>query len=273
MSRSNVIELKDVQKNFTVGKEEIEILKDVNLNITAGEYVILFGPSGCGKSTLLNVVSGLECPTKGNVLVRGESLYKKKQKEITEYRRSKIGIVFQQFNLLKALTIQENVALPMAAGGEKYSRRMERAAHLLDLVGLKKYLKQHPAELSGGQQQRVAIARALSTNPWILICDEPTGNLDSKSADEVMEIISTLNSKSKRTVILVTHNPDYLQYPHRVIYLRDGMIVKEQKNRANEVQEHQDEHKDVDFKDIIKERNTQPQKDEKDEKEEKEDKK
>lgn len=231
MAKSVVLEVKNVKKTFHLGKEDLEVLKEINLEIYSGEYVIFFGPSGCGKSTLLNVLSGLEPPTEGQLLVRGESLYKKNQKEITDYRRSKIGIVFQQFNLLRALTIQENIALPLAAGGEGYKKRMDRAAHLLDMVGLKKYMKHKPTELSGGQQQRVAIGRALSTNPWILICDEPTGNLDSKSADEIMNIIEGLNSKSKRTVLLVTHNPDYLHFPHRVFYLKDGEIIKTQINR------------------------------------------
>ncbi|MFA4995967.1 MAG: ATP-binding cassette domain-containing protein [Patescibacteria group bacterium] len=231
MAKSVVLEVKNVKKTFHLGKEDLEVLKGINLEIYSGEYVIFFGPSGCGKSTLLNVLSGLEPPTEGQLLVRGESLYKKSQKEITDYRRSKIGIVFQQFNLLRALTIQENIALPLAAGGEGYKKRMDRAAHLLDTVGLKKYMKHKPTELSGGQQQRVAIGRALSTNPWILICDEPTGNLDSKSADEIMNIIEGLNSKSKRTVLLVTHNPDYLHFPHRVFYLKDGEIIKTQVNR------------------------------------------
>ena len=141
MAKSVVLEAKNVKKTFHLGKEDLEVLKEINLEIHSGEYVIFFGPSGCGKSTLLNVLSGLEPPTEGQLLVRGESLYKKSQKEITDYRRSKIGIVFQQFNLLKALTIQENIALPLAAAGEGYKKRMDRAAHLLDMVGLKKYMK------------------------------------------------------------------------------------------------------------------------------------
>ena len=145
------------------------------------------------------------------------------------------------------------MALPLSAAGEKYKRRMDRAAHLLEMVGLEKYLKRHPAELSGGQQQRVAIARALSVNPWIVICDEPTGNLDSKSADEVMEIIDRLNSKSKRTVLMVTHNADYLKYPHRVIFLKDGVIDHEKINRSmTDEAVKLDGQIDLDLKDIIK---------------------
>ncbi len=231
MAKSVVIKIENVRKTFKIGKQELEIIKGINLDIYSGEYVVFFGPSGCGKSTLLNIICGLEPPTEGQMLVRGEPLYQKNEKEITEYRRSKIGIVFQQFNLLKSLSIQENVALPLSAGGQGVKQRMDRAADLLKMVGLEKFLTYRPTELSGGQQQRVAIARALSANPWIIICDEPTGNLDSKSADEVMEIINRLNSVSKRTVLMVTHNPEYLSYPHRVIYLKDGSIIREQVNR------------------------------------------
>lgn len=252
MAKSIVIEAKNVHKTFQMGRQSLEILKGIDFKVHSGEYVIFFGPSGCGKSTTLNVVCGLEPPTEGELLVRGESLYKKNQHEITEYRRSKIGIVFQQFNLLKSLTIQENVALPLAAGGEKYKKRMDRSAHLLDMVGLSKYLTHKPTELSGGQQQRVAIARSLAVNPWIIICDEPTGNLDTHAADEIMQIIARLNSKSKRTVILVTHNQEYLMYPHRVIFFRDGMIMKEQVNRSvSETVKETSDSLDLDLKDIV----------------------
>jgi putative ABC transport system ATP-binding protein len=256
MAKTVVIEAKKLHKTFTLGDQKIEVLKGVDFEVDAGEYVIFFGPSGCGKSTLLNIICGLEPPTEGELIVRDENLYKKKGSEITEYRRSKIGIIFQQFNLLKSLTVQENVALPITAGGESLHSRMDRAAHLLDKFGLKEFLKRKPTELSGGQQQRVSIARALATNPWILICDEPTGNLDSKSASEVMEIIARLNQKSRRTILLVTHNPDYLEYPHRVIYMKDGLIEKQKVNRKVELfSEH--EHKkgeDVDLKDIFEQK-------------------
>lgn len=267
MAKSVAIEGKNLHKTFEVGNQKIEVLRGIDFQIHSGEYVIFFGPSGCGKSTLLNVISGLEPPSEGELLVRGDPIYKESQKKLTEYRRSKIGIVFQSFNLLKSLTIQENVALPMAAGGEPYKRRMDRAMHLLSMVGLDKFAKRIPAEISGGQQQRVAIARALSVNPWIMICDEPTGNLDSKSAEEVMEIIGRLNSKSKRTVILVTHNPDYLKYPHRVLFFKDGQIVKEQVNRNVESPEKED-HEDVDMKDIIH-KDEEPEEKAKDNKEKK----
>ena len=271
MAKSIVIEVKNVTKNYTLATQEIAVLKDVSFSIHSGEYVMFFGPSGCGKSTLLNTISGLEPPSTGEILVRGESIYKKNEKEITEYRRSKIGIVFQSFNLLKSLTIQENVALPLSANGEPRKRRMERAAHLLELVGLENFLKRHPMELSGGQQQRVAISRALSTNPWIVIYDEPTGNLDSKSADEIMEIIARLNSKSKRTVLMVTHNPEYLHFPHRIIHLKDGKIEKEQVNRHVE-DEAKIEEKDLDLRDIIKKEEKKKDQEEKEKKKDKEEK-
>ncbi|MCX6808281.1 MAG: ABC transporter ATP-binding protein [Candidatus Berkelbacteria bacterium] len=255
MAKSIVIEAKKVSKTFKLQGQEIQVLKDINVSVHSGEYVMFYGASGCGKSTLLNVICGLEPPTEGELIVRGESLYGKSQHDITEYRRSKIGIVFQQFNLLKSLTIQENVALPLAAGGENFKRRMDRAAHLLEMVGLTKFLRRRPPELSGGQQQRVAITRALATNPWIIVCDEPTGNLDSRSADEVMAIIERLNSKSKRTVLMVTHNPEYLHFPNRIVYLKDGQVDKEVTNREVTAEaEKTNEKLDLDLRDLLRDK-------------------
>ena len=227
-----VIEIKDVSKKYGRGVSETMVLKNVNLEIHSGEYIIIFGPSGCGKSTLLNCLSGLEEPTDGKILVRGDELTNENEKSLAEYRREKIGIVFQQFNLLKGISVLENIALPQLFKGVSYKQRVHRAKHLLGLFGLEKFASHRPSELSGGQLQRVAMARSLVNSPWILLIDEPTGNLDSKSANEVMELINSLNQKSKRTIILVTHNPDYLSYPHRVIYMKDGQITREQKVRA-----------------------------------------
>jgi putative ABC transport system ATP-binding protein len=166
----------------------------------------------------------LEAVSEGSLKIRGEELAHYDDSQMAKFRQSKIGIVFQSFNLLKSMTIQENVALPLLAGGEDYHKALNRAEDLLVMFGLKDHLKKIPTELSGGQQQRVATARALATNPWILICDEPTGNLDSKSAEEVMSIFNTLNQKSKKTVIMVTHNPEYKVYANRIINLKDGAI-------------------------------------------------
>lgn len=230
MSKTKIVEAKGVKKSFQVGANTFEIIHGVDFDIEAGEYVIFFGPSGCGKSTLLNLCTGLEFATEGKLTIRGEDLSKYSSDQIAHFRQTKIGIVFQQFNLLKSMTIQENVALPLIAAGIGRERAMNRAKNLLHLFGLAKHIKKIHTEISGGQQQRVALARALAANPWILVCDEPTGNLDSKSADDVMEIIYSLNRKSKRTVLLVTHNPDYKRYASKIFEVQDGVIVKKTTN-------------------------------------------
>jgi putative ABC transport system ATP-binding protein len=230
MSKTKVIEVENITKSYGEGDNNFTVLNGISFDIDSGEFIIFFGQSGCGKSTLLNVICGLETVDTGKVSIRGEDISKFTQKELAFYRRTKIGIVFQQFNLLKNLTNKGNVALPLLSNGEPLKRAEHRAGQLLDMFGLEKHANKLPTELSGGQQQRVAMARALSANPWIIVADEPTGNLDSKSADEVIEMLNILNKKSKRTVIMVTHNPDYIKYADRVIHMKDGKILKEQKN-------------------------------------------
>lgn len=227
---SNVIEAHNLVKKFHVGDTDLTVVNDVSFEIKSGEFAMFFGPSGCGKSTLLNVICGLEKPSSGKIKIRGESLGDMKERQLAFYRRTKIGIVFQQFNLLKTMSNKKNVALPLIANGEKIGRAMHRAEQLLKMVGLEKHVRKRPTEISGGQQQRVAIARALSANPWIIVADEPTGNLDSHSADEVVEILNILNQKSKRTIIMVTHNPDYLKFADVVFHLKDGQITKTEHN-------------------------------------------
>lgn len=224
MPKTKIIEAIKVKKSFNVGKNTIEIIHGVDFEVESGDYVVFFGPSGCGKSTILNLCSGLEVPSEGKLLVRGENVGDYTPDQLAEFRQSKIGIVFQQFNLLKSLTVQENVALPLIAAGHTRERAMNRAASLLHTFGLAKHFDNIPTELSGGQQQRVAMSRALATNPWVLICDEPTGNLDSKSSEEVMNIFYYLNIKSKRTIILVTHNADHLKYASKIFHVKDGYI-------------------------------------------------
>ena len=231
MAKTKVIECNNIVKTFHQGRNPIEILHGVDLEIYAGEYVILFGPSGCGKSTLLNIIAGLETVTAGSMKLRGSDITKYSEKQLAHHHRTKIGMVFQQFNLIKSLSVIDNVALPQIFSGIRLTRRARRAEHLLDMLGLLKFKRYNPGELSGGQQQRVAIARSLVNNPWILLIDEPTGNLDSKSASEVMELIRELNEKSKRTILLVTHNPEYVTYPHRVLYMKDGKIIRSVVNR------------------------------------------
>lgn len=230
MSKTKVLEAIKVKKSFKVGKNSIEIVHGVDFDVESGDYAIFFGPSGCGKSTLLNLCSGLEVPSEGKLLVRGENVGEYNADELAIFRQSKIGIVFQQFNLLKSLTVQENVALPLTAAGEPRARAMKRAEGLLEVFGLSKHLNNIPTELSGGQQQRVAMARAMAANPWVLICDEPTGNLDSKASSEVMEILYYLNVKSKRTIIMVTHNAEHLKYANKIFHIKDGFIDKTEIN-------------------------------------------
>ena len=227
MAKIPVIKAINLSKTFKLSKDnEVIALHAVNFEIYSGELICFFGPSGCGKSTLLSMLAGLQPPTSGEVVVRGKNLANYKKKEISAYRREKIGMVFQQFNLILSMTVLENIALPMAFGGMKRKRRMQRALHLLEVVGLGEKKKSVPADLSGGQQQKVAIARSLINNPWIIMADEPTGNLDSKSADDVMKLLISLSRKSKRTVILITHNPEYLQYADRIFRMKDGRVDK-----------------------------------------------
>ena len=223
---NTLIKIENASKSFGTGDAAVVVLKDINLEINSGEFVIFFGPSGCGKSTLLNCICGLEVPDKGKVVVRGEDISKLSRQDLARFRNKKIGIIFQSFNVLKSFNVLENIALPQTFAGVSKDRRMKRANHLLDMFGLTHLGNRIPTEISGGQQQRVAIARSLVNNPWILIADEPTGNLDSKASFEVMDLLENLNTKSKRTVILVTHNPEHLKYAHRVIHLKDGEISK-----------------------------------------------
>jgi putative ABC transport system ATP-binding protein len=231
-----IIEVENLSKIYGTEDTQNKALDNVSLKIYSGEYVVFFGPSGCGKSTFLNCIAGIEIPSSGKVIIRGEDISKFSRKELAKYRNKKIGIIFQSFNVLKSFNVIENIALPQIFNGTSKKIRTKRAEHLLSMFGLSTLGKRIPTELSGGQQQRVAIARALVNNPWILIADEPTGNLDSKSSQEVMDLLEKLNSKSKRTVILVTHNPDHLKFANRVIHLADGKITKEEtKKEVHEV--------------------------------------
>ncbi|MCL4387382.1 ABC transporter ATP-binding protein [Patescibacteria group bacterium] len=236
MSKTPVIKVSNLTKTFNLGGEDVIALHEVNFEIYSGEFICFYGPSGCGKSTLMSMLAGLQPPSSGEVIVRNENLANMKKKELARYRRSKIGMIFQQFNLILSMNVLENIALPMTFGGMSKKRRMQRAEHLLSVVGLDEKRKNTPSQLSGGQQQRVAIARSLINNPWIIMGDEPTGNLDSKSADDVMRLLISLNRKSKRTVILITHNPEYLQYADRIFRMTDGKIIKiEVNNKVSKV--------------------------------------
>lgn len=231
MGRVPVIKTVNLCKYYEMGKNVVKALDHINFEVYSGELIIIFGPSGCGKSTLMHLIAGLDEPTSGEIYIRGEKLSGKNAKELAQHRRTKIGLVFQQFNLINTMNIIENVALPLAFNRISKRRRFKRAETLIEAIGLSSQKNHTPSELSGGQQQKLAIARALVANPWILLADEPTGNIDSRSADEVIKLLVILSRKSKRTILIITHNPDYLKYADRLIYLKDGKIIKIRLNR------------------------------------------
>ena len=226
MARVPVIKTVNLCKYYKLGKTVVRGSHKINLEVYSGEFIVIFGPSGCGKSTLMSLLAGLDEPTSGEILVRGERLNGLNHNQLAKYRRTKIGMIFQQYNLIKTMTASENVALPLMFEGKPKRLRMPRAVKCLEMVGMLEYKDHTPAELSGGQQQRVAIARSWAASPWVIFGDEPTGNLDSKSADYIMDLLSQLNKKSKRTIVVITHNPDYRKYADRIVYLKDGQITK-----------------------------------------------
>lgn len=221
-----LIEVIDVCKDFKVGKSIERVLNNINLKIYDGEFVIIFGHSGSGKSTLLNTIMGLEPPTKGTVKFRGRDIYRLNEDELAEYRRQYIGIVSQQPNWLKSLNIMENVAYPLMISGENRKEAYKQARRKLKDLDLEHFCKYTPTELSGGEQQKATIARALTTNPEIILADEPTGNLDSVSGEKVLNIFKDINTNSKRTILMVSHNPNYYVYASKLVYMADDEIQK-----------------------------------------------
>src|SRR6478735_9880051 len=218
-----IIELVQIRKTYFMGSNSIEVLKGISLTINKNEYVALMGPSGSGKSTLMNILGCLDTPTAGNYILNGKDVSKMADDDLAEVRNTEIGFVFQQFNLLPRLTAAENVALPLIYAGISKKERIERSMEALKKVGLAERSHHKSNELSGGQIQRVAIARALVNNPSLLLADEPTGNLDSKTSVEVMEIFGKIQAAGN-TVVLVTHEEDIADYAKRVVRLRDGNI-------------------------------------------------
>lgn len=231
-----VILLEDVHKLYGFGDATTVALDGVNLSIEHGEFVAIMGPSGSGKSTLLNVIGLLDRPSYGKYLLDGRHVARLRQNQRARARRDKIGFIFQSFNLLPRLTVIENVALPLAYKGMMQTRRLKRAAALLERVGLADREYFYPRHLSGGQAQRVAIARALVNDPHIIIADEPTGNLDSASSRLVMELLSDLH-KAGNTILLVTHNPSLTKYASRVVFMHDGSIVADEESKLGEIPE------------------------------------
>lgn len=227
-----VISLKDIRKSYYLGKQELPVLKGINLTINSNEYVALMGPSGSGKSTLMNIIGCLDTPTAGQYILNGKDVSRMEDDELADVRNVEIGFVFQQFNLLPRLTAWENVAMPLIYAGIGKKEREERAREMLVKVGLGDRAHHKPNEISGGQSQRVAIARALINNPSLILADEPTGNLDTKTSAEIMELFSQIHSHGN-TVVLVTHEEDIANYTHRIVRIRDGVVETDKRNNEN----------------------------------------
>ena len=213
----------DISKTYGEGEAAVEALRDVSLDVGYGEFVAVMGPSGSGKSTLMHLLAGLDRPTEGAVYIEGGDVTKMKDKELTVLRRNSVGFIFQAFNLIPQLSAEENIVLPLSLGGQKANGNLET---LLDQVGLADRRKHKPTELSGGQQQRVAVARALITEPAVVFADEPTGNLDSKSSDDILSLLRKASSERNQTTVMVTHDAHAASYADRVVFLADGEIVK-----------------------------------------------
>ena len=224
-----IIRIEDLKKIYIMGTERVNALNGVSLDISSNEYVALMGPSGSGKSTLMNLLGLLDTPTSGTYFFNDELVSEMSDTELANFRNKEIGFVFQTFNLLPRLSALENVALPLVYSGMSKSKRLEKAAQVLTDVGLGDRIDHKPNELSGGQRQRVAIARALVNDPSIILADEPTGNLDTKTSIEIMAIFESLHSRGN-TIILVTHEPDIANHAHRIIRLRDGILESDEKN-------------------------------------------
>ena len=224
-----LITIKDIGRKYVIGSEVIHALKSVSLDIKKGEFVALMGPSGSGKSTLMNILGCLDTPSKGDYILNGINVSQMTDNDLAEVRNKEIGFVFQTFNLLPRSTSLDNVALPLIYAGAGKKERDERATKALENVGLGNRITHKPNELSGGQRQRVAVARALINNPSIILADEPTGNLDTKTSIEIMGLIEEIHSKGN-TIILVTHEEDIAQHAHRIVRMRDGLIEKDYLN-------------------------------------------
>jgi len=224
-NKMSIIELKEVTKEYKMGDVIVRALDGLNIKIKKGEFVAIMGPSGSGKSTIMNMIGCLDLPNKGNIFLNAKNIGHMHESKLASIRGKEIGFIFQQFNLINTLSILENVMLPMVFQNIPLDDRIQKARKLLEMVGLSKRMKHKPNELSGGEQQRVAIARALANDPEIILADEPTGNLDSKTGNEIMEFLKKLNKQGK-TVIVVTHDANLAKYAQRIIHLRDGRVAR-----------------------------------------------
>ena len=220
-----LVSVRDVHKHFTRGSERIDVLKGVNLEIPSGDFLALMGPSGSGKTTLLNLIGGLDAPTAGGVDVAGVQISSLHGSQLSKWRSRNIGFVFQLYNLLPVLTAERNVELPLLLTKLSKAERRQRVAIALKVVGLAERAKHYPRQLSGGQEQRVGIARAIVTDPTLLLCDEPTGDLDRKAGDEILDLLQTLNRDLGKTVVMVTHDPRAAERALRTLHLDKGVLA------------------------------------------------
>ncbi len=222
-----IVSLKGIVKVYTKGRETVEVLEGIDLEIDEGDFVALMGPSGSGKTTLLNLIGGIDQPTRGSVVVGGQQLVGLSSNKLAKWRSENIGFIFQSYNLLPVLTAQRNVALPLLLTKLSAAQRRRRTEVALQIVGLEDRAQHKPGELSGGQQQRVAIARAIVADPAVLICDEPTGDLDRDTANEILDLLEILNKDYGKTIIMVTHDPKAASHAHHILELDKGQLVKQ----------------------------------------------
>jgi len=227
-----IIRIENLYKSFGEGDNLVEVLKDINLSVNQGEFVSIMGASGCGKSTLLYLLGGLDSPDKGEIYIHDKDINKMKDKEKSKVRRSDIGFVFQFYNLVQNLSVEENILIPLIMAGKKPSDYKKQLDEILDIVGLTAKRKAIPRQLSGGQQQRVAIARSVIADPDIVLADEPIGNLDSKAGTEIMDLFKTINRDKKITIVQVTHSVDAANYGNRIIHVKDGIIERDSENNV-----------------------------------------
>lgn len=219
-----IIETTNLTKSFSMGNSQIDVLKGINLTVDSGEFISMMGPSGSGKSTLLYLLGGLDKPTAGSVKINGQDIFKMEDIEESTLRRKSLGFIFQFYNLIPTMSVEENVLLPILLDGKDLNEYRKKVLEVLKLVGLANRRQHMPKELSGGQQQRVAIARSLINDPAIILADEPTGNLDSRSSKEILRLLKSINSEKGKTIIMVTHSSEAAKYGNRIINLADGLI-------------------------------------------------
>lgn len=236
-TKKPLIQVRNLHKVYSIGKNKVHALNGVSLDIYEGEFCAIVGTSGSGKSTMLNMLAGLEKPTKGEVVIAGEHMETMNENQLVKFRRDHVGFIFQSFNLLQTMTAQENVALPLVFRGENKKERLKKAGELLDLVGLPEHKKHKPNEMSGGQQQRVGVARALIVDPEIIFADEPTGNLDSNTSRDIMNMMQKVVKEQHKTLVMVTHDDHLASFADRIFKIIDGKIVDIIDNRQGEERE------------------------------------